>query len=105
MTLNRPHKNLEDMEIQSLKKNDVFRFKGSRAGQMISCVEGMIWITQQGDGFDWILTAGERFHTRIPGYVVVEAIKDSRIMISPQEKVGVVEHLPFPTQKEVACPC
>lgn len=59
MTFNRFHKKLEQPSIQTLNKNDVFRLKGSRAGQMISCLDGVIWITQQGDGFDWILSGDE----------------------------------------------
>lgn len=72
---------------------------------MISCLDGVIWITQQGDGNDWILSAGEKFHTRLPGYVAVLAFKDSRIKITPFEKVGLMEHHPLPAREEVACTC
>lgn len=99
------HKNLEPMDIQSLKKNEVFRLKGTRAGLLISCLEGMIWITQKGDGFDWILSAGERFHTRISGDLVVEAVKDSRMMVAPQEKIGLVQPLTVPVREKIGCPC
>ena len=105
MIFNRLHKKLEQTSIQTLNKNDVFGLKGFRAGQMISCLDGVIWITQQGDGFDWILSAGEKFHTRLPGKVVVEALKDSRIKVTPQKKVGLLEHHPLPAREEIACTC
>ncbi len=105
MIFNRLHNKLEQTSIQTLNKNDVFGLKGSRAGQLINCLDGEIWITQQGDGFDWILSAGEKFHTRLPGKVVAEALKDSRIKVTPQKKAGLVEHHPFLSREEICCPC
>ena len=105
MLFNRLHNKLEQKSIQTLNKNNVFGLKGSRAGQLINCLDGEIWITQQGDGFDWILSAGEKFHTRLPSKVVVEALKDSRIKVTLQKKAGLVEHHPFQAREEICCPC
>ncbi len=105
MIFSRLYKKLEPTSIQTLNKNDVFGLKGSRAGQMISCLDGVIWITQQGYGSDWILSAGEKFHTRQPGKVVVLALKDSRIKVTHQKKVGLVEHHPLPAREKIACTC
>ncbi len=105
MIFNRLPNKLEQTNIQILNKNDVFGLKGSRAGQMISCLDGVIWITQQGDGLDWIVSAGEKFQTRLPGKVVVVALKDSRIKVTPQKKVGLVGHHPLTARNEIACTC
>ena len=105
MIFNRLHNKLEQASIKTLNKNDAFGLKGSRAGELIYCLDGEIWITQQGDGFDWILSAGEKFNTRLPGKMVVGALKDSRIKVTPQKKAGLVEHHPFLAREENCCPC
>ena len=105
MTLNKFSPGLEPMETRALNKNDVCRLKGSEAGKIISCLRGVIWITQRGDGVDRILFAGEAFHTRLPGYVVVQALTASRIKTDLQKKVGLVKHFRRPPRRSVACTC
>lgn len=48
-----------------------------RRGSEIRCLEGMLWITQEGDLRDYILKAGETFVTDRKGKVVLQALNHS----------------------------
>ncbi len=103
MTLNKFKRHTNRNIIQSLKKEEILRVKSSRDGQIISCESGILWITQEGDWVDRLLTAGEKFRTRIPGFILVQALSDARIRISPQEKVELICPAPQSLQEELAC--
>ncbi|MEZ0396760.1 MAG: DUF2917 domain-containing protein [Anaerolineales bacterium] len=46
-----------------------------RRGAEIRCLEGVLWITQEGDLRDYILKPGETFVTDRKGKVVLQALK------------------------------
>lgn len=48
-----------------------------RSGSEIRCLEGMLWITQEGDVRDYILKAGDSFRTDRKGKVVLQALNHS----------------------------
>lgn len=48
-----------------------------RRGSEIRCLEGVLWITQDGDVKDHILSAGEKFTADRKGKVVLQALKYS----------------------------
>jgi len=48
-----------------------------RRGSEIRCLEGMLWITQEGDFRDYILKAGDTFKTNRKGKVVLQALNRS----------------------------
>ncbi len=45
-----------------------------RAGGSVRVLQGRVWVTQAGDGGDYVLAAGERFVASRAGRVVVEAL-------------------------------
>lgn len=45
-----------------------------RRGSEIRCLEGILWITQEGDFRDYILKAGDSFRTNRKGKVVLQAL-------------------------------
>jgi hypothetical protein len=61
----------------ALAKNQIWRSEGDLRSEVIACEKGIIWITQQGDPKDHILTAGERFWITKTGMVVAQAVQDS----------------------------
>jgi hypothetical protein len=46
----------------------------ARLGTEIRCLEGMLWITQDGDFSDHILESGEKFIVNRKGNVVLQAL-------------------------------
>lgn len=78
---------------RALPKNGVYRLEGDRSYRMVRCLQGVLWITQEGDWRDRVLQVGEVYRTRLPGFVLVQALDPSRMEVI-QEKKGMIR--PFP---------
>ena len=72
--------------VKELKKGSVLRVAGSRSGQSISCLNGTIWLTQQGDDRDRFLDCCENYHSHLPNVVLIQALDDARVKICPERK-------------------
>ena len=77
--------------VKDINKRKIFTVKTGREGKEITCLGGTIWITQEGDGIDRILTLGDIYQSRIPGDIIIEGLDHSRIRISPLQKVEVIK--------------
>jgi hypothetical protein len=59
------------------------------AGQTILCLKGMIWLTQQNDVRDIVLSAGESFTLDRPGLALLYALRSSyATILGPAPRVG-----------------
>lgn len=56
-------------------------------GVRISCLEGALWITLDGDPADTIVEPGQSFRVDRAGTAVVLALRDSRVMLLPAPRV------------------
>ena len=73
--------------VKDLNKGSVLRVSGNRAGQSIRCLNGMVWITQQGHNGgnkDRFLNSGNKYFSSQPCFVLIQALNDSRVMICPE---------------------
>lgn len=52
-------------------------------GLQITAVAGAVWLTQDGDLRDVVLTKGQSFILDRPGRAVVYALKDAAIVVGP----------------------
>jgi hypothetical protein len=52
------------------------------SGLALTCGEGVLWLTVDGDPRDFVLEAGETFETRDHGRVLVYALAPSRISVA-----------------------
>jgi hypothetical protein len=66
-----------------LRAGKFWRADGDSRWRAILCLEGIIWITQDGDVQDHVITTGEMFLVSQPGKVIMQALVDSRIEITP----------------------
>ncbi len=69
-------------DVTSVQKHQVYKIKNNRSGKEIRCISGLLWITQQGDGIDRILKAGDIYQSRISNNILVEGLDDSRLEVS-----------------------
>ena len=60
-----------------LRRNERIRLNGDEKGRVISCGEGILWLTQTGNPGDHLLRAGETFSGSGPGRLVIGALADS----------------------------
>lgn len=51
----------------------------------ITCVSGCLWITQEGDGTDYVLQPGDSIVLRPKGLVLVEGLHASLARLVPRE--------------------
>jgi hypothetical protein len=69
-----------------LRAGDFWRASGDDRWKMIVCRQGMVWITQERDFQDYVLEAGEMFLITQPGVVLMQALEDARVEITPSLK-------------------
>ena len=60
----------------------VERLAGIHRGEAIQVTKGILWVTQEGDPQDYVLSEGERFVANRHGSVVVEALTDAALRTS-----------------------
>ena len=49
------------------------------AGTVVVCLEGMVWLTEEGDAADHFLACGQRHRIAGDGVVVLEALHDAHL--------------------------
>jgi len=54
------------------------------AGTVIRCCSGSLWVTQEGDSRDHLLSGGEEFLIETPGAVVVQAFTPALVQFGPR---------------------
>ena len=53
--------------------------KGKRRQQTLFCIQGRVWVTQEGDIRDYLLEAGDAFMITLPGLILVRALTPARV--------------------------
>lgn len=64
----------------------VFSLNGHVEGVTITCITGSVWITQEGDTRDHVLSSGELFAACRGGQIIVQIIENARITIRNLKK-------------------
>ncbi len=60
-----------------LRRDELIRLDGNVAGRIISCREGVLWLTQTGNPGDHLIRAGEAFSIGHRGVALISALEDS----------------------------
>lgn len=72
----------------NLRAEETWRVEGDNRWRLITCLRGRVWITQHKDLGDYVLEAGDVFLVTLPGSVVVQALEESSVEISPSLKAA-----------------
>ena len=64
----------------TLARGGLWRVSAGR-GQQVLCLDGTLWLTQEGDPRDVVLEAGEQALIERDGLSVVSALSDSRFVL------------------------
>lgn len=62
-----------------LRENAILALNASRIPPGIRCINGLIWITQEGDDRDRVLHNGQVWRAATTGKVVITAMSDARV--------------------------
>ncbi len=68
-----------------LRRDELVRLDGNVAGRVISCREGVLWLTQTGNPGDHLIRQGEAFSIERPGRIVIGALADSVCTVAGQK--------------------
>ncbi len=68
---------MKSEESHRLRCNELIRLDGNVAGCVISCGEGILWLTQTGNPGDHLIRAGEALRIGQSGVVLITALEDS----------------------------
>jgi hypothetical protein len=63
----------------------------------VTCEDGVLWLTVDGDPRDFVLEAGESFETEDRGRVLIYALADSRITIAEAQRTRYSKNVTMPT--------
>jgi hypothetical protein len=85
----------------NLAKHKLWEIEGDRRGDLINCLSGTLWITQEGDMRDYILEPGQNFWVTKPGVVLVQALESSKFKYSLNEVLNHVETTTQPIHQTV----
>ena len=66
-----------------LTDGDLFKMEGDHRMTSVVCLEGSLWVTQQGDSADYILLAGESIILSRSGAVLIQGQPAGRFELLP----------------------
>ena len=66
-----------------LAGGQMWRIAGDNRWRIIICRQGMIWVTQSYDVHDYVLKPGQMCLVTQPGTVLIEALRDAQVEITP----------------------
>ncbi len=69
-----------DQAARTLGKDSLLRIRRGR-GHTVMVLEGLAWVTQDGDPRDIFLAPGESFTLDCPEMTLVQALEDTRLLV------------------------
>jgi hypothetical protein len=66
-------------KIVDLAAGQGWGVNGKRRQQTLFCLQGRVWVTQEGDIRDYVLEEGDAFMVTLPGLVLVRALAPARL--------------------------
>jgi hypothetical protein len=86
-----------DIKPVRLAARSIARVEGAK-GSQITCLDGVVWVTQANDARDIILARGQSFIIDRNGTTVVFAFKESAIAVGPAGHISAAEFDPASLQ-------
>jgi hypothetical protein len=68
----------------TLARGALWSHRMRSSGLTLTCQEGGVWLTREGDVEDHVLSAGDTLRLDTPGLVVVQALSSARFELSPE---------------------
>ena len=73
--------NFSDIE-KCLPRRALIQLVGDHIGEKISCLNGVIWITQSGNPEDILLSTGDSYPITQSGTLLIQGLAESRLKIT-----------------------
>ncbi len=69
-----------------IERSAFCRLGRNHRGARIRCSRGTLWVTQPGDPADYILRAGDGLTVTRPGMILVQALSDAAVQLTPGDR-------------------
>jgi quercetin dioxygenase-like cupin family protein len=79
------HVEFEKNNAVVLNTNKMLKTHGNHNKKTITCLQGKIWVTQEGDLQDHVLSAGDKMITSKNGVVLIQALDNASIQVETSE--------------------
>jgi hypothetical protein len=92
-------RNVQEPAVElKLDAHALNRLEGDNRWRLVVCQKGVVWITQERDPRDYVLTAGDLFLVTEWGKVLVQALQAASVQITPSLKSApyTAKQLVFP---------
>ncbi len=76
------HRVLRGIGEMTIHRGDLWSADTDVLSFYVTCQEGTVWITQEGNIQDFFLEPGARFFISKPGQVIAQALTDARIVVT-----------------------
>ncbi len=63
--------------LHTLEDDEVLRIEIRRKPRRVTCLEGCLWVTQEGDRNDYVLRKGETFRSAARGVLYIQSLCQS----------------------------
>jgi uncharacterized protein with PhoU and TrkA domain len=73
-------------DVIAVRTDGLQRLDGDNRWRMVICREGRVWITQKRDWRDYVLERGDVFIITRRGQVLIEALEEATVEITPSLK-------------------
>lgn len=90
-------KHVLEMQPTRLAARSIQRIESAK-GQQITCLDGVVWVTQANDNRDIILSRGQSFILDRKGLTVVFALKEAAFAVGPAGHITAAEFDPTALQ-------
>jgi hypothetical protein len=67
----------------NLEVGALWQARDDQRWRVIICRRGVVWITQERDGVDYVLQEGEIFVVTLRGLVLVQALEPASVIVTP----------------------
>ena len=69
--------------VRSMPRGHVVSMRGTPDGCRIICRSGILWVTRENDTGEYVIVRDETFISMGSGLIVIEAVVDSTLQVSP----------------------
>jgi hypothetical protein len=80
------HTEQEKIAPMVLNANKILKTYGDHHRKVITCLQGKVWVTQEGDLEDHVLSPGDEMTTYKDGVVLIQALGNASVKVEPPAK-------------------
>ena len=78
----------EGYEDISIPAGVVCRMEAGHRSARVTCLDGIVWITQSKNTTDYLMSAGDSLTVICPGVLLIQGLPEGRVRLAPAAEAG-----------------